>query len=280
MPTPLVSIVIPCYNHENFVQECIQSVIDQTYQNIELIIIDDGSKDSSVKKIQEMVSKCTERFVRFEFRYRSNKGLSATLNEAIEWCRGRYFSPLASDDLIAKDKIKQQVKFFESSPDEVLGVFGKAYNIDDNGKMGKLIGMNAKKIFFKDLFVDGDYLITCTQLLLLENVKSIGFKDGFILEDWYIYNRLLENGGYFLQTDEIYAYYRLHTTNTSKNFYKMVYGGFQVFNEFSYNEYIDKNYIKSALDIIFYNLKKSPLNLFETSYLYLYKLVKFKLKGS
>lgn len=52
---PLVSIVIPCYNHENFVQECIQSVIDQTYQNIELIIIDDGSKDGSVEKIQEMI---------------------------------------------------------------------------------------------------------------------------------------------------------------------------------------------------------------------------------
>lgn len=49
---PLVSVVIPCYNHENFVQGCIQSVIDQTYQNIELIIIDDGSKDNSVLKIK------------------------------------------------------------------------------------------------------------------------------------------------------------------------------------------------------------------------------------
>ena len=48
---PLVSIVIPCYNHEGFVQDCIRSVIDQTYQNIELIIIDDGSKDNSVEKI-------------------------------------------------------------------------------------------------------------------------------------------------------------------------------------------------------------------------------------
>ena len=50
----LVSVVIPCYNHEKFVQDCIKSVIDQTYQNIELIIIDDGSKDQSVEKIKEM----------------------------------------------------------------------------------------------------------------------------------------------------------------------------------------------------------------------------------
>ena len=53
---PLVSIVIPCYNHENFVQECIQSVIDQTYENIELIIIDDGSKDNSVEIIKNFFS--------------------------------------------------------------------------------------------------------------------------------------------------------------------------------------------------------------------------------
>jgi len=81
---PLVSVVIACYNHEFFVQDSIQSVIDQTYQNIELIIIDDGSKDGSVKKIQEMIPNCQQRFIRFEFRHRLNKGLSATLNEALE----------------------------------------------------------------------------------------------------------------------------------------------------------------------------------------------------
>jgi len=53
---PLVSIVIPCYNHAQFVQETIQSVIDQDYENIELIIIDDGSNDNSVEVIQEMIS--------------------------------------------------------------------------------------------------------------------------------------------------------------------------------------------------------------------------------
>lgn len=70
---PLVSVVIPCYSHGNFVQDCIQSVISQTYQNIELIIIDDGSKDNSISKIEEMIEKCEKRFVRFEFRHRQIK---------------------------------------------------------------------------------------------------------------------------------------------------------------------------------------------------------------
>ena len=102
---PLVSVVIACYNHENFVQDCVQSIIDQTYENIELIIIDDGSKDGSVEKIQEMIPACKQRFVRFEFRYRPNKGLSATLNEALEWCEGTYFSPIASDDILLIKKL-------------------------------------------------------------------------------------------------------------------------------------------------------------------------------
>ena len=112
---PLVSVVIPCYNHENFVQDCIKSVIDQTYENIELIIIDDGSKDGSVQKIQEMSAACQKRFTRFEFRYRPNKGLSETLNEALEWCEGLYLSPIASDDQMLKQKIQLQVNFLEKN---------------------------------------------------------------------------------------------------------------------------------------------------------------------
>ncbi|HCJ6574862.1 TPA: glycosyltransferase family 2 protein, partial [Acinetobacter baumannii] len=114
---PLVSIIIPCYNHANFVQDCIQSVIAQTYQNIELIIIDDGSKDETVEKIQKLVTQCTERFVKFEFRHRPNKGLSATLNEALEWCQGEYFSAIASDDMMLNDKIEIQIDFLKNSID-------------------------------------------------------------------------------------------------------------------------------------------------------------------
>ena len=112
---PLVSIVIPSYNHERFIRDSIKSVIDQSYQNIELIIIDDGSTDVSVEKIQELIPLCEKRFTRFEFRHRPNKGLSATLNEALEWAQGEYFSSLASDDIILKDKIKIQTKFLRQN---------------------------------------------------------------------------------------------------------------------------------------------------------------------
>ena len=129
---PLVSVVIPCYNHEKFVQDSIQSVIDQTYENIELIVIDDGSTDSSVQKIQEMVTICQQRFSRFELRYRKNKGLTATLNEALRWIEGEYYIAIASDDLMVSSRIVRQVEILNQNS-EYYACSGSQLKIDDYG---------------------------------------------------------------------------------------------------------------------------------------------------
>lgn len=133
MSKPLVSVVIPCYNHERYVQDCILSVINQSYTNIEVIIIDDGSNDSSVIKIKEMVERCEDRFVNFEFRHRPNVGLSSTLNEALEWCKGDYFCTLASDDQILEDKISYQVDYLNNHSNTVA-IFGNVNLIDNDNK--------------------------------------------------------------------------------------------------------------------------------------------------
>ena len=149
---PLVSIVIPCYNHENFVQDCIQSVIEQTYENIELIIIDDGSKDNSVLKIQEMLEKCQNRFKQFEFRYRPNKGLSETLNESLEWCQGKYYSVLASDDQMFDNKTALQVAYLEKNKD-CVGCFGGYQLIDENNIVTAYSKKDEKSYSFNEIFL-------------------------------------------------------------------------------------------------------------------------------
>src|SRR5690554_2904443 len=180
---PLVSIVIPCYNHAQFVQETIQSVIDQDYENIELIIIDDGSNDSSVEVIQEMIPACEERFVRFEFRYRPNKGLCATLNEALQWCNGKYVSCLASDDLIKSFKISSQVNFLQSN-EAYVGVFGGIDILHKDGSTSCTIG-TSEAYNFEQIIKHKYCLPAPTQLLCLNKVKEVGgFREGFIIEDW------------------------------------------------------------------------------------------------
>ena len=258
---PLVSVVIPCYNHEKFVQDCIQSVIDQTYQNIELIIIDDGSKDGSVEKIQEMIPACQERFVRFEFRYRPNLGLSATLNEALEWCEGIYFSALASDDILIPEKLEIQVPILELD-DACKGVFGNMILINNLGEECGRETKEQKKYFFEDLFKYTEYLPAPTQLLRLKDLKKVnGFNDKFLIEDWYIFLKILEKGGYCIYINQFFTKYRTHEDNFSKKHNLMTIGQLQIADYFKSHPGYYTLLINIYISAILYVLKKYP-NLF------------------
>jgi len=236
---PLVSIVIPCYNHEDFVQDSIQSVIEQTYENIELIIIDDGSKDGSVAKIQQMIESCEQRFVRFEFRSRPNKGLSATLNEAIEWCQGKYFAALASDDVILENKTKIQVKFLEEHKD-ILAVFGGVKSIDNNNNELSTQLREAEMYSFKKIIMHKHDLPAPTQMIRLEAIKKIGgYNPNILIEDWYMWLKLSMSGNVFY-INEIFALYRQHDTNISKNLARIQPGRLDVLNYFKDSKYYDK----------------------------------------
>ena len=210
-----MSIVIPCYNHENFVQDCIQSVIDQTYENIELIIIDDGSKDKSVERIQKMVSKCEERFVRFEFRNRPNKGLSTTLNEAIDWCHGKYFSAIASDDMLFKEKTKTQLDYMENHPNSVA-VFGGVHIINNENKVIKTLVDAQKKYTFNEILMHQHNLPAPTAFILKDSLIKVGKYDPEIrIEDWYMWLKISKIGE-IVYLPKVFSYYRDHQDNITK----------------------------------------------------------------
>lgn len=247
---PLVSVVIPCYNHEQFVQESIQSVIDQDYENIELIVIDDGSKDCSVVKIQEMIPACEERFARFEFRHRANKGLCATLNEAITWCEGKYISFIASDDLMRNYKTHEQVKFLEDNLDSI-GVFGGVEVLYKNGYK-KEITKKRNSYSFNDIFLHKHNLPAPTSMIRLKNIKMTnGFRENYIIEDWPMWLDLTEAGGELNYLDRVFASYRRHDGNLSGDFEKMYKGRMQIVNTFKGKRNYKK--AKAKIDLIHAN---------------------------
>lgn len=216
---PLVSVCIPVFNHELYVQECIQSVIDQDYDNIELIIIDDGSTDNSVKNIEPMLSLCEKRFKRFKFISRENKGVSYTMNEALAWGNGVYFSGCASDDIMLDCKISTLVKHLENNA-SCAGVFGglKIFINNPNIISGYVKPKN-RSYSFNDLFLLKATLPGPGMLLRLKSVNEVG---GYNLktkvEDWDLWLRLT-NKGYRLDTIRDYvSLYRRHEHNTSGNF--------------------------------------------------------------
>lgn len=101
---PKVSIIIPVYNGEKYVSEAIKSALNQTYKNIEVIVIDDGSEDKT-----ETICKSFGKKIKY-FK-KKNGGVSSALNLAIKKMRGDYFSWLSHDDLYYPEKIERQIKF-------------------------------------------------------------------------------------------------------------------------------------------------------------------------
>lgn len=245
---PLVSIVIACYNHEQFVKDSIQSVINQTYTNIELIIIDDGSTDNSIAMIQQMVEFCEIRFARFEFRSRPNKGLSATLNEALEWCQGKYYSPFASDDQMLKSKTTLQTSFLEKNLD-CVAVFGGVQLIDENSNnLGKLV--SKEKIYsFEDIIMHKHNILAPTQMIRKKVIKDVGgYNANLFIEDWYMW-LLLSREGKIFSMNEVLTLYRRHDSNSSNNLSKMHFSRFEVLKFFSDSEF----YVKAVSNIKWLN---------------------------
>ena len=129
---PEVTVIVPVYNSEKYIAKCIESILNQTFRNFELLIINDGSKDNSQKIIEEYQKKDPERIVIVN---QENKGVSKTRNEAIKMANGKYLMFIDNDDYIDKDYIETFIKEIkENDLDVVLGGYRRP---NEDGKIVK-----------------------------------------------------------------------------------------------------------------------------------------------
>ena len=108
---PKVSIIIPSYNHEKYIRECLQSALNQDYQDFEIIITDDGSSDRSVEIIKEFTDPRIHLFV-----HPHNQGACVTMNHCLEQAKGEYIGVLNSDDAWEPTKLGKQVRLLDKEP--------------------------------------------------------------------------------------------------------------------------------------------------------------------
>jgi glycosyltransferase involved in cell wall biosynthesis len=133
----LVSVIIPTYNRAHYIKECIISVLEQTYVNLEVLVIDDGSTDNT-ENIVNSIQDSRLRYIRQE-----NKGRSHARNLALSMAHGKYITFLDSDDLYLPEKIELQVNYLKMHPNVAM-VYTSAYCINHTGK--KCIGKYEAKI--------------------------------------------------------------------------------------------------------------------------------------
>lgn len=153
-----VSIVLPLYNAELTIISCVRSVLDQTYQNWELIIINDGSADKSVEVFLDFFSKLNlETKAKIIFLSQQNKGPSFTRNRGIKLATGNFIAFLDSDDLWVKDKLTLQIHYLNKFRE--VGVVGGGFNKPLNLNGRDYIKISYRRLLFKNYFLTPTVII-------------------------------------------------------------------------------------------------------------------------
>ena len=111
---PLISVLMPAYNHERYVETSVRSVLDQDWANLELIVVDDGSSDATWDRLQELKAECERRLVRVEMACQENQGTCRTMNRLRALAGGRYVAILASDDAFAPGALRRMASVMAS----------------------------------------------------------------------------------------------------------------------------------------------------------------------
>lgn len=204
--TPLVSIIVPCYNQEDFIDETLQSVYDQKYTNWECIVMDDGSTDKSADIIQNWVAKDS----RFRYYYKENGGIIQTRNYAIQCSKGEFILPLDGDDKIAPEYLKEAVDVFLKEPETKLVYcnliyFGKINRHDNSSQYSFEKMLYENQIHSVAMFRKADF------------DQTRGYNDNMFdgLEDWDFWLEFLNPEDKVVKLDGYYLYYRIKDISRS-----------------------------------------------------------------
>jgi len=219
----MVSIIIACYNHQEYIKESLDSILDDSYKNKEIVIINDGSPDNSHKVISQWIEKNTEK-INITYINRENKGLNKTLNELVSLSAGKYIIMMDSDDYLIDGGIEKRVNYLKSNlcKDAVFcdsSVVDKQSNLTHKSQLFEYRGYkkeefkntkNINKTILKRFAIAGPILMVRKELY-----TNVGLYDeNLCVEDLDFYLRVIaQNKLGFL--DEVVCAYRIHGANAS-----------------------------------------------------------------
>jgi glycosyltransferase involved in cell wall biosynthesis len=238
-----VSIIMPVYNGERYLRAAIESVLDQTYESWELIVVDDGSTDNTAR----LVSEISENENRISYLYQQNGGQANARNTGIKNARGDLIAFLDQDDLWMKEKLELQVKAIEDSGADVIFSNGFLFVDDDVHSEteefptvhGKFRGSEMFRLLFiqnripvLSALVKGNAL---TSIGLLDENPSIKNSD-----DYDLWLRLASNDALFLGLPDPLVRYRLHSAQASKDMVKTIAAVISVLKKHEQSELLSK----------------------------------------
>ena len=225
-------MIISSFNHASYIASSIRSVLSQSYSNIELMVVDDGSTDDSVRIIHALREQYD-----FDFRAQTNQGLARTLNECVARANGDLIVPFGSDDVMLPDRVQKQVAYLDGKP--LVGVCaGNIEQIDEHGH--PLPRRNRQRPFrrldFESIFLGTKDGAPAPTLMFRRDALEAagGFDPTIKLEDLPVLLKIARAGLFIDVLPDVLAQYRLHGANTYKNrrlMIEAVLGTYALFKE-------------------------------------------------
>jgi glycosyltransferase involved in cell wall biosynthesis len=198
---PLVSIIIPVYNGANYMKEAIDSALAQTYTNIEVLVINDGSKDSGATDTIALSYGDKIRYF-----HKENGGVATALNLGIQEMKGEYFSWLSHDDVYYPEKVQIQIDFLRKYPQKDIVLYTNCTYINDKSEVtGHFITEHLPPEKFRARFALGNFINGCTLLIPKKCFDTCGnFRlDLKTTQDYDLFFRISEKFQFIHLTDEI-----------------------------------------------------------------------------
>lgn len=222
---PKVSIIIPVYNHAIYIEQTLNSIMNDPYSAKEIVLINDGSKDNSDAVIQAWI-KTHKSSIEVNYLNRENKGLTKTLNELIARSSGQYIVILGSDDYLINNTIEERVRLLENNPSKLM-IIGDAIVVDEKGNTTHDSGLfelhhGNKASYFnpsglKREIVKNWSVVGPVGMVDRKIYDLIGsYDESLFIEDWDFYLRAVAKD-LILFYDAKVAAYRLHSSNTINN---------------------------------------------------------------
>lgn len=213
---PNVSVIIPTYNRAHILGRAIRSVLNQTYQDFELIIVDDGSSDST----DEVVKSFDDVRIRY-LKHKKNRGGAATRNTGIKAARGKYIAFQDSDDEWLPEKLEKQMKAFEDAPPEVGVVYTGFYRLQDGRKTYiPSSKINPKEGYIFNSLLKGNFITTQAVLVKRKCFDKARMFDENLprLQDWELFLRISRHYHFiFVNEPLVIAYHQPLSISTNQN---------------------------------------------------------------
>ncbi|MBR3698946.1 MAG: glycosyltransferase family 2 protein [Bacteroidales bacterium] len=207
MNDPLVSIIVPCYNQSEYLPEALDSVLAQTYQRWECVIVNDGSPDNT----EEIAKRYLDKDDRFVYVSRENGGLASARNAGIAKSRGSFILPLDADDRIAPTYIEKAVNRFSKVP-ETKVVYCKVAKFGIENELLELPPYEYESLLWRNCIV-------CSAMFKrVDYDKTNGYNENMVYgnEDWDFWLSLLRKDDVVFRIDEELFYYRIKETSMVK----------------------------------------------------------------